>query len=116
MDQMSPAATHARLIVGEAISWYGSNLHLAPTLEDVAKHVSVSSSHLRRMFHQSTVMSPKDAFDQLRFQKAHELLENRRTTIEFIAEATGFLSASAFSRAFKTRHGLSPKKWREHLR
>lgn len=115
MDQMAPMASNARHVVGKAITWYGENLHLAPTLDDVSRHVSVSPAHLRRMFHQATAMSPKDALDQLRFQKAHELLENPRISIERIAELTGFLSASAFSRAFKNRHDISPKQWREHL-
>lgn len=115
INQMSPVASNTRHIVGEAISWYGANLHLAPTFEGVAQHVSVSPAHLRRMFHQSTAMSPKEAFDQLRFQKAHELLENPRNTVEMIAELTGFFSASAFSRAFKLRHGVSPKAWRNQL-
>jgi len=115
MNQMSPVASQARHVVGEAISWYGANLHLAPTLDDVARHVSVSPAHLRRMFHQSTAMSPKEALDQLRFQKARELLEDPRNTLEVIAELTGFFSASAFSRAFKHRHGLSPQRWRQQL-
>lgn len=116
VNQMSPVTSHARHAVGAAISWYGAHLHLAPTLEDAAQHVSVSPAHLRRMFHQTTAMSPKQAFDQLRFQRAHELLEEPRHTIESIAELTGFCSASAFSRAFKHRYGLSPKQWRNHLR
>lgn len=116
VNQMSPVTSNARHTVGEAVSWYGANLHLSPTLDDAAKHVSVSPAHLRRMFHQATAMSPKQAFDQLRFQKAHELLEEPRHTIENIAELTGFYSASAFSRAFKLRYGISPKQWRDQLR
>ena len=113
INQMSPVASRARNIVGEAISWYGANLHHAPTLDDVARHVSVSTAHLRRMFHQFTSMSPKEALDQVRFQKACELLEDATQTIEVIAELMAFNSASAFSRAFKNRLAVSPKQWRE---
>jgi AraC-like DNA-binding protein len=115
LDQMSPVANHARQTVGKAIEWYEENLRHAPTLEDVARNVSVSPAHMRRMFHQALDLSPKEALDQLRFRKAHELLENQRYTVEAIAELTGFYSASAFSRAFKNRIGVSPKEWRTQL-
>lgn len=115
MDQMSPVATQAQHTVGAAIAWYDTNLHQAPTLDDVARNVSTSPAHLRRLFHSSMGMSPKEALDQVRFQKAHDYLRDARRTIEDIAELTGFYSASAFSRAFKLRHGISPNHWREQM-
>ena len=112
IEQLNPTASRARNCVNSALAYYRGHLDEAPDLESLAEKCNVSVSHLRRIFNQVTGTSPKEALDQVRFQIALELLQDPTSGLEHISEKTGFHSASAFSRAFKTRFGASPRTWR----
>jgi len=99
----------------EALAWYKANLTLGPNIEEVAHAVHLSSTHLRRLFHKERGMSPQEAFTHAQFERAKELMLDPSISIELIAENSGFGSASAFSRAFKTELGVSPKIYRTKL-
>jgi AraC family transcriptional regulator len=101
--------------VREALAWYQANMMLGPNIETVADAVHVSSTHLRRLFHQVRNMSPQVAFTQLQFERAKELMLDKAALLERIAESSGFGSASSFSRAFKNAFGSSPQVYRSKL-
>jgi two-component system response regulator YesN len=52
--------------------------------------------------------------DQLRFERARQLMSDPEIKLEEVAERCGYQSASAFSRAFKTMFGCGPSAWRGH--
>lgn len=101
--------------VMEALAWYKANLSRGPRIEEVAHAVHVSATHLRRLFHRVWQMSPQEAFTDAQFERARELMLDHVISLERIAESSGFGSASAFSRAFKTEFGKSPKAYRADL-
>ena len=101
--------------VESALAWYESNLQSGPTVEETARAVHVSAAHLRRLFHQTLHGSPQDVFTRLQFERAILLLRDPGLTLETIAEATGFGSGSAFSRAFKAAFQQSPREMRLRL-
>ncbi|MEO6845651.1 MAG: AraC family transcriptional regulator [Chthoniobacterales bacterium] len=107
----NPRNTRMRQCVDKAINYYLEHMQKSPGLEDIAQEVKVSSSHLRRMFHEVLQESPQQVFDQLRFQRAIHLLSDATIKHERISELCGFDSGSAFSRAFKNRFGGSPRTW-----
>jgi AraC family transcriptional regulator len=98
--------------VGEALRWFAERIHENPAQEDVARAVNVSPAHLRRLFHEVLQTAPKRAFDQLRFQRAIELMADPATKLSAVSAACGFESQSAFSRAFKAKFGCAPESWR----
>jgi AraC family carnitine catabolism transcriptional activator len=83
-----------------------------PGLDEVARAAGISTAHLRRTFHRIFQMSPKSFFDQLRFQRAMQLLSDPTVKIEAISIQCGFSSASTFSRAIKNKFDRSPDSWR----
>lgn len=102
-----------RAIVDRAIAWFRQHLRDGVGVDDVARAVEVSPSHLRRLFHEVFNNCPKTMFEQLRMQLAADLLADLETPIEMIAERVGYGSASAFSRAFSQwTGGTSPRAWR----
>lgn len=101
--------------VKKALLWYGTHLANAPGLADVGRAVGASPAHLRRLFHKSLGCGPKVAFQRLQFQRAVDEMSRTADGLETIAERCGFGSASAFSRAFKTRMGYAPRTWRRAL-
>ncbi len=50
--------------------------------------------------------------DQLRFQRATQLMSAPAVKLSAVGEAFGFGSPSTFSRAFKAKFGVSPETWR----
>jgi len=72
-----------------------------PAFPQVARAVGVSSVHLRRLFHEVLQASPTQIMDQLRFQRAMQLMSDSSMKLEVVGYRCGFGSASVFSRAFR---------------
>ena len=108
-----PEKSNPRDCVQRALSWYSQHMQENPNLPDICKAVHVSPAHLRRLFHESLQMSPKQMFDQIRFQRAMKLLSDTDTKLSTIAASCGFEDQSAFSRAFKNRFKCSPRNLRQ---
>lgn len=106
------AQTHAARCVDKAIAWYEEHLAEAPDQEAVARAAGVSVSHLRRLFHEILGAPPRKIMDRVRFERATELMSDPAIKLSDVAQCCGFLSASAFSRAFKHFFGCSPAAWR----
>ncbi|MDR1191239.1 MAG: AraC family transcriptional regulator [Verrucomicrobiales bacterium] len=102
--------------VAEALAWYQVHLARGLNIQEVADAVHVSATHLRRLFHKIRRVSPREAFTRVQFERAKELMLDSGYSLEAVAEATGFESASAFSRAFKKEFGVAPKVYRSALR
>jgi len=109
---ISPALAHAEQRVDAAITWFTERLAQNPGLNEVARAVGTSPSNLRRIFQEILQTSPKQIFDQIRYQRAMQLMSSPNMKLETVGESCGFGSASAFSRAFKTKFGCSPDVWR----
>jgi AraC family transcriptional regulator len=101
--------------VEKALSWYGEHMAQAPSLRDVADHVHVSQTHLRRHFHERLGRSPKAVFSKLRMQKAAKLLVGSTLTLEQIAAHCGFNTASEFCRAFRRHFNVTANSWRHNV-
>lgn len=110
--ELGPTPTFSEAKVSEALAWYEANLASAPTIADVALAVHVSSTHLRRLFHEIRGISPQEALTQVQFNRAKWLMQDSNMSLERIAESTGFGSASAFSRAFKAEFEMPPSAFR----
>lgn len=109
---VSPALVHAEQRVDAAITWFTERIAQNPGLNEVARAVATSPSNLRRIFQEVLQNSPKQVFDQIRYQRAMQLMSSPDIKLETVGESCGFGSASAFSRAFKTKFGSSPDAWR----
>lgn len=114
--ELGPAPTFGESKVSEALAWYEANLANAPTIDEVAKAVHVSATHLRRLFHQIRGLSPQEALTVVQFERAKSLMKDSSISLERIAESSGFESASAFSRAFKAQFDLPPSEYRRNQR
>lgn len=102
----------ARERVQKALDWFAAHLEDNPGLDEVARAAGSSASHLRRHFYEILEAPPKKIFDQLRFQRAMEMMAEPAIKLSAVSEACGFESPSAFSRAFKKKFGVSPDHWR----
>jgi len=98
--------------VESALDWYAGNLQDMPSLSDTAKAVHISEPQLRRHFRAVRGQSPRQAFQEIRFDRARELLSQPDLSLESIAVSCGYSCLSAFSRAWKAYFGQPPRSFR----
>ncbi len=106
---------HARRAVENALSWFADHVRHNPSVVDVAEHVHVSASTLRRLFRQVRDESPAQAFSRIRLETAMRLMSQTTAKLEIVAEECGYSCTSDFCRAFKALHGSTPNQWRRRL-
>ena len=111
-DTVKQRESYPKSRVNAAILWYADRMTENPAFPQVARAVGVSTAHLRRLFHEVLQASPKQIMDQLRFQRALQLMSDPEIKLEEVGFQCGFTSASVFSRAFKSKFGASPQAWR----
>lgn len=89
-------------------------LHREParpwTLESMAAEAGMSRSAFAREFHAVVGQPPGDYLIGWRLLLARQQLRAGEP-LKRIAQAVGYGTEAALSRAFKTRHGLSPRAW-----
>lgn len=77
-------------------------------LDRLAEISQVSRFHLLRSFQRAFGKTPAQYHQELRLQRAATLIKASRLSISDIAQATGYATHSAFSRAWKRRFGHPP--------
>ena len=81
-------------------------------LEELAAHCGMSASHLIRCFKKHLSCTPHEYLLQYRLRQSKRLLQATEDSIEEIADACGFNSASHFARTFKAVNGMTPTAFR----
>lgn len=79
---------------------------------DMARLAGISPRHLDRLFAEQMPAGFLESYRNIRLDHARKLLEQSPLAISEVAFATGFSSASHFSRAYKQRFGIQPKSVR----
>lgn len=94
-----------------AIKYIQFNYSQDISIDDIAKAVGVSRSHLYRIFMSNVGQSPIDYLTSYRIGEACSLLKNSQLSIAEIAVSVGFFDQFYFSRVFKKAKGVPPSKY-----
>ena len=86
------------------------------TIQKIAKEMSVSYSNFRKLFKEFTGVSPCLYQQDLRLQRAKELLTTSNLSIKQIAYQLRFESPDYFSSKFKIKTGITPSEFRNQTR
>lgn len=86
------------------------------TVAEMADFCNISENYLRRIFHENTGMSPKNYLDNLRMNRAAELLTGTERSIADIAGQLGYMDPYHFIRRFSQIMALSPARYRKNFR
>ena len=100
-------------MVAKARTIIRQNLETGMTIQQVAELVGMGYSNFRRLFRTHAGCSPAHHQQQLRLQRAKELLSATNESIKEIAFKLAFDSADYFSAKFRRNTGLTPSQYRE---
>ena len=81
-------------------------------LTDLAERFYFSREYIGRVFRAQYGCGVYEYIQQLRMQRAMELLKNPDLSLQAIAEHLGYSNANYFSKAFRRYYGKSPSAWR----
>ena len=82
------------------------------SVEDLADKLSVSRVQLYRKVKAIIGINISDHINNVKLEKAAELLKSNEMNISEIAYSLGFSSPNYFSTAFKNKFGISPKEYK----
>lgn len=100
-------------VIQDVINYMKKNIEKKLTLEDIATNVKYSASHFGQIFLKKTGHTPLSYFNQLKIQKACQLLDFSDLRMKEIAEELGFYDQYHFSKAFYKQVGETPSNYKK---
>lgn len=107
----TPSVSNLRALdarVADAVSLMENAIDAPLPLKRIAKRVGVTTRHLRTLFQKCLGVGPHTHYLALRLNCARRLVIETRMPIAEIAAASGFNSAPAFARSYRSRYGENP--------
>ena len=86
------------------------------TIEEVTKAYPASRRNLVRRFIKATGLPPIEYLQNLRIEKAKELLENSDQSISEIISQTGYADPKSFRKVFLKLVGIPPTDYRNKFK
>ena len=87
-------------------------MELGETVAGIAAHLGISVGRLERAFRAELGLTPGEYFRQLRMERARDLLIHSGLSIHEVGLACGYSDFSAFVRAFRRVHSMTPGQLR----
>jgi two-component system response regulator YesN len=101
--------------IRRASEYMGNNYMKNITLTKMAEMSNISPSYFRYLLKQYTGLSFVNYLNQIRIDKAKQLLLESDIKIYEVSEMVGFASLSYFNRTFKGISGKTPNEYRKHM-
>lgn len=99
-------------LVREALRFMSEHYADKLSLQDVSDHCFVSQWHLSKLLNKQTGKSFYDLLNEMRIERAKELLSDPCLKIGDIVEVVGYKDPGHFSRIFKKFTGMSANEYR----
>jgi AraC-like DNA-binding protein len=103
-------------IVNRARQMIRETLEDGTTIQEIAMRLGMSYSNFRKIFKEFTGFSPSMYQQDLKLQRAKDLLATTDMTIKEIAYQLNFESPDYFSSKFRLKTGLKPSEFRGNER
>lgn len=116
LEDAEGGAEAGSFLVNNAMKYMEEHYREKLKLQDVANQVYVSQWHLSKLLNRYKAQSFSDILNNIRIEKAKELLKDPSLRIGDIADMVGFLDMAHFSRVFKKQTGLSANEYRNSLK
>lgn len=96
--------------VSYAMNRFAADLSALPTIQEVARELELSRSHLHRLFVTHLGISPKAYVQELRLRRARELLK-QGVFVNNIPPQVSLATTGELRRLFKQTFGCQPEQW-----
>ncbi|HEY3192354.1 MAG TPA: GlxA family transcriptional regulator [Solirubrobacterales bacterium] len=100
----------------ELQSWIADNLDADLRVETLAERAAMSPRNFARFFGREIGMTPGAYVEELRVERARQLLEEGSEPVELVSTRCGFGTPETMRRAFARRVGVSPASYRARFR
>ncbi len=111
-----PIQKYERNALSQLIDTLRRRLDESFSVSDLSRMASMSERTFMRRFKSSTGMTPSDWLTVARVDRARELLESSRLSIDQIASQTGLGTATTLRHHFRRKLGVSPTGYRDRFR
>lgn len=101
--------------IADCRSFMYRNLHCQLSIKDLAAQCNISPSRFAHWFKEKEGIAPIKYLENMRIEKAKELLSFTGLQISEIAEATGYQDPQYFSRVFTRNQSITPRHFRNKL-
>ena len=95
--------------------WITGHLDGNLTIPVLAERAAMSERSFTRAFQREVGQSPAAYIEDLRIERARDLLEDGAHSLDGVAHAVGFASQEVLRRAFQRRLGVSPSAYRDRF-
>ncbi|MBO5292226.1 MAG: AraC family transcriptional regulator [Lachnospiraceae bacterium] len=99
--------------VKQAVDYLTYHYHERVKINELADYIGINRCYLTNSFKKQLGMSPQEYLVRLRMDKAASLIRNTGLPVSEIAARVGYEDPLAFSKIFRQKYGVSPRKWRE---
>ena len=82
-------------------------------VSDISANIGISERYLRKLFVDSLHIAPLEYLNQLRVNRAIELMKNSELTVKEVCFQCGFSSPQQFARIFKSHVGIVPSHFKK---
>lgn len=96
-------------------NWLSENLSRNISVEEMAEFSAMSVRNFARVFKKETGRNPGKFFENMKLERAREIIGNSCKSLEEIAVISGFGREERLRRAFLRRYGLTPSQYRLHF-
>ncbi|RTL39046.1 MAG: DNA-3-methyladenine glycosylase 2 family protein [Burkholderiales bacterium] len=103
----------SRTLAHQAAAWLDACDDADASVEDLARHLGITSRHLRRIFQAEHGVSPLQYLQTRRLLLAKALLTDSTLPVQDVAFAAGFASLRRFNAAFVEHYRLQPTALRK---
>lgn len=95
--------------------WLEQHFAQPLVIDDVAQRFGFGVRNFKRRFKQATGYTPIGYLQTLRLERAKQMLESTRMTLDSITYAVGYEDSNSFRRLFQQRVGILPAAYRKRF-
>ncbi len=105
-----PVGSTVPVLIRKAVRVMEENLETPVSIPEICQNIGISQRQLDRLFQRFARQSPTIYYRDIRLDRARGLVTQTSMPLSEVAVASGFSSQVHFSRAYRQRFGIAPRK------